>query len=438
MTPLELGIVLLGVLIVTLAFGMPVGVGMILIGGLGFVELATWDALFGFLKDSTYSRLSSYSLSVIPLFLLMGEFATHSGFSRALYRAANAWMGHWRGGLAIASIGGCAGFGAICGSSVATAATMARVALPEMRRYGYSGALATGSLAAGGTLGILIPPSIVLLIYAILVEQSIGALFLAAFVPGILATLLYMVTIAIVVRLDPEAGPAGEKADWQERIASLHGVWPVVVIFLVVILGIYFGWFTPTEGAAIGAFTTGVLAFITRGLDYKGFLDVLLSTAKTSAACYLILIGAEVYGAFLARSELPFRAAELVQSASLSPMAVVVAILVIYLILGCVMDALSMILLTIPVFFPVVVQLDIGMTPDQIAVWFGIIALMVVEVGLITPPMGLNVFVINSLAEDVPITQSFKGVIPFLMSDAVRIALVVMFPGLCLWLPGMW
>ena len=212
----------------------------------------------------------------------------------------------------------------------------------------------------------------------------------------------------------------------------------MVVIFLVVILGIYFGWFTPTEGAAIGAFTTGVLAFITRGLDYKGFLDVLLSTAKTSAACYLILIGAEVYGAFLARSELPFRAAELVQSASLSPMAVVVAILVIYLILGCVMDALSMILLTIPVFFTMVVQLDIGMTPDQIAVWFGIIALMVVEVGLITPPMGLNVFVINSMAEDVPITQSFKGVIPFLMSDAVRIALVVMFPGLCLWLPGMW
>lgn len=437
MTPIELGIGALFLLILSIAIGVPVGIGMIVVGGAGFALLASPQALFAFLNDAAFGRVSNYSLMVIPMFLLMGELATHAGLSRSLFRAANAWLGHMRGGLAFAAIGACAGFGAICGSSVATGATMARVSLPEMKRYGYLPRLSTGALAAGGTLGILIPPSIVLIIYALLVEQSIGNLFLAAFVPGILAALMYIGAIAVYVRLHPNAGPAGERQSWRERLDSLVGVAPVAFIFFVVIFGIYLGWFTPTEGAAVGAFTTGVIAWI-NGLRLKGFIEVILGTAKISGACYLILIGAEIYNAFLARSEIPFKAADLVASMNLGAVEVVIAMLLIYLVLGCLMDALSMILLTIPVFYPVVIGLDLGMTPDQIAVWFGILALICVEVGLITPPLGLNVFVINSLAPEVPITETFRGVVPFLIADFIRVALLLAFPVLTLWLPGLW
>jgi tripartite ATP-independent transporter DctM subunit len=351
-----------------------------------------------------------------------------------LFRAANVWLGHRRGGIAMATVGGCAAFGAICGSSLATAATMAQVALPEMRRYGYSGALATGTLAAGGTLGILIPPSVILVVYAILTEQNIAKLFIAAFVPGIIAALGYIAAIALFVRIDPQAGPAGERASGRERLLSLVETWPVILIFLLVIGGIYAGWFTPTEGAAVGAFSTGALAFVRGGMRLAGLIECLKGTAETTAMIFLILLGAALYNAFLALTRMPIDAAAMIGASGLSPMWVIAAILLLYLALGCLMDSLSMILLTIPIFFPIVMGLDFGLDPEETAIWFGIIALVVVEVGLITPPVGMNVFVINSMAGDVPMLESFRGVMPFLASDIIRVVLLVALPAISLFL----
>ncbi len=434
MTGVDLGVAMIVALVVLMALRMPIAVAMLVTGMVGYVALSGWTPLIAYLKTGPYFRVSSYSLSVVPLFLLMGQFATHAGLSRALFAAAHAWVGHRRGGLAMAAVGGCAGFGAICGSSLATAATMARVALPEMRRYRYSGALATGALAAGGTLGILIPPSVVLVIYAILTEQSIGKMFVAAIVPGALAALGYVAAIAVYVRLDPEAGPATRRASFRERLASLAEVWTVVVIFALVVVGIYRGWFTPTEGAAIGAFGTGVLAVTHGRMRLDGLIECLYGTAQTTGMIFLILIGAELFNAFLALSHMPDAAARLIVGSGLPPLAVIGAMLVFYLVLGCVMDSLSMILLTIPVFFPIVAGLDLGMAGEDAAIWFGILTLVVVEVGLITPPVGLNVFVINALARDVPMRETFKGVAPFLISDGLRIAALFAFPTLSLWL----
>ena len=434
MSGVELGIVIFVVLIALLALRMPIGVAMLVTGMAGYVLASGWAPLIAFLKTGPYYRVSSYSLSVIPLFLLMGQFATQAGLSRALFRAANAWLGHRPGGLAMAAVGGCAGFGAICGSSLATAATMARVALPEMRRYHYSGALATGALAAGGALGILIPPSVVLVIYAILTEQSIGKMFLAAFVPGGLAALGYVAAIAIYVRRDPAAGPAGERADGRARVAALLDVWSVVLIFALVIVGIYRGWFTPTEGAAVGAFGTGALALTYGRMRLAGLVECLYGTAQATAMIFLILLGADIFNAFLALTQLPVAFAEAIGASGLAPLTVLAAMLLFYLVLGCVMDSLSMILLTIPVFFPIIAGLDFGLGAEETAIWFGILTLIVVEVGLITPPIGLNVFVINALADGVPMRETFKGVVPFIVSDVVRIALLVAFPGITLWL----
>ena len=435
MSGVDLGVLMFAVLVLLLVLRMPIAVAMLVTGMVGYVMLSGWEPLINYLKTGPYYRVSSYSLSVIPLFLLMGQFAMHAGLSRALFGAANAWLGHRPGGLAMAAVGGCAGFGAICGSSLATAATMARVALPEMRRYGYSGALATGSLAAGGALGILIPPSVVLVIYAILTEQSIGKMFLAAFVPGGLAALGYMLAIAVYVRYRPDAGPAGMRSSLRQRLASLLDVWSVVLIFALVIIGIYRGWFTPTEGAAVGAFGTGALAVTYGRMRLAGLVECLFGTAQTTAMIFLILLGADIFNAFLALSQLPVVAAEAIGASGLEPFAVLAVMLVFYLALGCVMDSLSMILLTIPVFFPIIAGLDFGLGPDETAIWFGILALIVVEVGLITPPVGMNVFVINALADGVPMAETFKGVTPFLVSDVVRIALLVAFPGIALWLP---
>lgn len=435
MSGVDLGVLMFAVLVVLLVLRMPIGVAMLVTGMAGYVMLSGWEPLINYLKTGPYYRVSSYSLSVIPLFLLMGQFAMHAGLSRALFGAANAWLGHHPGGLAMAAVGGCAGFGAICGSSLATAATMARVALPEMRRYGYSGALATGSLAAGGALGILIPPSVVLVIYAILTEQSIGKMFLAAFVPGGLAALGYMLAIAVYVRYRPDAGPAGMRSSMRQRLASLLDVWSVVLIFALVIIGIYRGWFTPTEGAAVGAFGTGALAVTYGRMRLAGLVECLFGTAQTTAMIFLILLGADIFNSFLALSQLPVAAAEAIGASGLEPFAVLAVILVFYLALGCVMDSLSMILLTIPVFFPIIAGLDFGLGSEETAIWFGILALIVVEVGLITPPVGMNVFVINALADGVPMAETFKGVTPFLVSDVVRIALLVAFPGIALWLP---
>jgi len=430
----EAGLVGFAVLLFLIALRMPIGVAMLLVGLVGYVVLSGWLPLIGYLNTAPYYRFASYDLSIVPMFLLMSQFATRAGMSEALFRAANVWIGHRRGGMAMASIGACAGFGAICGSSLATAATMAHVALPEMRRYGYSGSLATGSLAAGGTLGVLIPPSVILVIYAILTEQNIAKMFIAALIPGLIAVVGYMAAIAVYVRIDPTAGPAGARADIPEKLASLRETWPVILIFLLVVGGIYLGWFTPTEGAAVGAVGTGALAVLHGGMRLKGLVDCLFGTAEATAMIFLIILGADFFNSFLALSRLPMEAASWAGGLDLAPVWVLAAMLLLYFVLGCVMDSLSMILLTIPVFFPMLMQLDFGLGPEETAIWFGIIALVVVEVGLITPPVGLNVFIINAIARDVPMLESFKGVLPFLASDAVRIVLLVAFPVLSLWL----
>jgi C4-dicarboxylate transporter, DctM subunit len=435
MSDLEIGLAGLVALIALLAVRVPIGVAMLAVGMTGYASIAGTTALLSFLKTETYWRFSSIDLSVVPLFILMGQFAAKAGLSRALFAAANAWLGHFRGGIAMAALGGCAGFSTISGSSLATAATMGQVALPELRRYRYSGSLATGALAAGGTLGILIPPSIVLIIYAIMVEASVVQLFQAAFIPGILAALGYILTVAIVVRVVPDAGPAGPRASRRERIRSLIDIWPVLLIFVLVMGGIYLGLFTPTEGAGVGAIGTFLVAITQGGMRWKGCVDALLGTAQTTGFIFLILLGAALFNAFLGFSQLPLRASEMFQQSGLPPMVILLLMIVLYLILGCIMDSLSMVLLTVPIFWPIIAGLDFGLQGDDLKVWFGIISLIVVEVGLITPPVGLNVFVIHSLAKDVPMIETFKGVLPFLASDAVRVVLIVSFPLITLILP---
>lgn len=435
MTGLEIGLIGFVVLLGLLAVRIPIGVAMLSVGLVGYVSIAGPTALLSYLKTETYWRFSTFDLSVVPLFILMGQFAAKAGLSQALFRAANVWLGHHRGGIAMAAVGGCGGFGAITGSSLATAATMGQVALPELRRYNYSGALATGALAAGGTLGILIPPSVVLIIYAVMVEANVATLFQAAFLPGILAALGYILAIAIVVRINPEAGPAGERQPLGVRIRALYDIWPVLVIFILVMGGIYAGFFTPTEGAGVGAIGTFLIAITNGGMRLKGFIDALLGTAQTTAMIFLILLGAAIFNAFLGFSQLPILAADYFQNVQLSPYIVLLGMILLYILMGFVMDSLSMILLTVPIFWPIVAGLDFAMDPEEQKLWFGIITLIVVEVGLITPPVGLNVFVINSLARDIPMIETFKGVIPFLISDAVRVALIITLPIITLILP---
>ncbi len=423
-------------LMALLVVRVPIGIAMFVAGAGGYWFLTGDSApLLNSLKQTAYARLSNYDIVVIPLFLLMGQFATHGGLSKALFRFVAAFMGHWRGGVAMASIGACAGFGAICGSSLATAATMGQVALPELKRFGYSGSLATGCLAAGGTLGIMIPPSVPLVIYAILTQESIGKLFMAAVLPGIIAMIGYMLVVQIMVRVNPACGPAGPVVPWRERFKALAEVAPVLGVFLVVIVGIYGGWANPTEAAAIGAAACGVLAITNGGLRLPGLLACALSTAQATAMIYLVLLGADMLNAALALSQMPVELAAWVQAQALSPMLVMVVILLIYIFLGCVMDSLAMILLTIPIFYPVVMGLDFyGLSATDKSIWFGILALMVVEIGLVHPPLGMNLFIIQKLSKDVPYLETAKGVMPFLASDLLRIVLLVLAPGLCLWL----
>jgi tripartite ATP-independent transporter DctM subunit len=433
---LTIGIIGFCALFVIIALRVPIGVAMLSIGMAGYVTIAGIGPLLSFLKLEMYWRFSSFDFSVIPLFLMMGNFATRAGVTQALFRAVAALIGHLRGGLAMAAIGGCALFGTISGSSLATAAMMGQVSLPELRRYKYAAPFATGALAAGGTLGALIPPSIPLIIYAIIVEGNIVQLFQAAFVPGILATIGYLIVISIVVRVDPKAGPAGERSTPAERWMALREIWTVLLVFFVVMGGIYSGIFTPTEGAGVGAAGMFLVAVFYGGMRLDGFLDSLYETAQTSALIFLILLGAGVFNAFLGFSQLPNWAADLFQNSGLSPLVVLFGMIVLYLFLGCIMDSLAMILITIPIFWPIVAALEFGLTdPDDLKLWFGIIVLMVVEIGLITPPVGLNVYVIHSLAKDVPMIDTFRGVVPFLLSDIVRLALVVFLPTMSLFLP---
>jgi C4-dicarboxylate transporter DctM subunit len=435
MSDLAIGGVGFAALFLLIALRVPIGVAMISVGMVGYVSVAGITPLLSFLKTETYWRFSSFDFSVIPLFLMMGNFANRAGVTTALFRAASAFIGHFRGGLAMAAIGGCAGFGTISGSSLATAAMMGQVSLPELRRYKYRASFATGCLAAGGTLGALIPPSIPLIIYAIMVEGNIVQLFQAAAIPGVLAAIFYCIVIGIVVRLDPAAGPAAPRTSVREKLAALRDVWTVILVFAVVMGGIYTGAFTPTEGAGIGAVGMALIAVFYGGMRWKGFLDTMYETALTSAMIFVILLGAGVLNAFLGFSQLPNWTAELFEHSGLPPLVVVLGMIILYLFLGCVMDSLAMILITIPIFWPIIAALDFGFPVDDVKLWYGIIILMVVEIGLITPPVGLNVFVINSLAKDVPMIDTFRGVMPFLMADMVRLSLVVLVPTVTLLLP---
>jgi C4-dicarboxylate transporter, DctM subunit len=433
MDPIWLAAASFPVLLVLIFLRVPIGLSMLVVGLLGSWQVyGSVAPLLNQMKNLAYSQFSSHSLSIVPLFLLMGQFATLGGMSQALFKAAEAFIGHRKGGVGMAAIGACAGFGAICGSSLATAATMGQVALPELKRAGYAGSLSAGLLAAGGTLGILIPPSIVLVIYAILAEQNIAKLFAAAFIPGILAALGYMLVINIVVRINPKLAGDVPPMPWPERWKALAAVWPVIIIFVVVVGGIYSGLFTPTEGAAVGAVATGLLAWLRGGLSRKRLQEAFESTAGGTAMVFMIVLGAAAYNTFLALSQLPQELAGWVGGQGFSPYMVLSAILVFYLIFGCVMDSLSMILLTIPIFFPMVSGLDFGLTPEETAIWFGILVLITVEVGLITPPVGMNLFVIQSMAPDISIRDTYRGVWPFVVSDLLRVVLLVLVPGITL------
>ncbi|KAA0916287.1 TRAP transporter large permease [Aquicoccus porphyridii] len=435
MTSLEIGLTSFPVLLLLIFLRVPIGLAMFLVGlfGLYFVTDG-WNMALSRLKTETYSTFSSYSLSIVPMFLLMGHFATLGGMSTALFKAAESWLGHKRGGVAMAAVGACAGFGSICGSSLATAATMGQVALPELRRYGYSGGFSTATLAAGGTLGILIPPSVILVIYAILTEQNIAKLFLAAFIPGILAAIGYIITISIYVRIHPDSAGTREPIHYAERFRALADVWPVLLVFLLVVGGIYLGWFTPTEGAAVGAAGTGLIALVNRGLNFSTLIESFLATGRSTAMIFFIVLGAAFYNGFLALTQVPQELAQYVTSLGYSPWVVLAIILSLYLVFGCVMDSLSMILLTVPIFFPIISQLDFGLTFEETAIWFGIIVLIVVEVGLITPPVGMNLFVINSMDRTTPMVETYKAVTYFVASDIVRVIILVAFPSITLFL----
>ena len=426
------GIVLLFGLIVVRA---PIAYAMILVGIAGTSAISGPAVLLNQLKDLAYAQFSNYDLSVLPMFVLMGGLASRCGLSRDLFRAANAWLGRFRGGVAMAAVVACAGFGALCGSSTATASTMGQVALPELRRYRFSPALATGAIAAGGTLGILIPPSVALIVYAVIVETNIVTLFAAALVPGVLAMLFFMLTVAIYVRAVPGSGPEGRAVARSELAAASVAVIPVVVIFGIVIGGIYAGIYSPTAAASIGVALVGLYGFALGRLSLSQLLDALLETARTSGMIFLILFGAELLKIFMARAGLPQSVASFLHSSGLSPYETLGLVIIVFLVFGCLMDSLSMVILAIPFFWPVVAGLDFRLGPDETKIWFGIIILVTVELGLITPPVGLNVFIIKALAPDIPMRQTFKGVLPFLASELVRIALLVAFPAISLLLP---
>jgi C4-dicarboxylate transporter, DctM subunit len=434
MSAIQLSLLIFGSMLGLMALRTPIAIAMFGAGTLGYLLQTGWGAYSNFLNSLAFARFANYDLSVIPLFILMGHFATQGGISKALFKFAAAVMGRFRGGLAMAAVLASAAFGSICGSSVATAATITGVALPEMKRHGYSGRLSTGTLAAGGTLGILIPPSVPLVIYAILAEQNIAKLFAAAMVPGIIAMLGYMVAIAIYVRLVPGHAPEVDEDREAMTAESFLGILPIAVIFLIVFGGIYGGLFTPTEGAAVGAAATFVAALLKREITWAKFKHCFYATAESSAMIFLIFLGADVMNASLTLTQIPSQLAAVINSWGLAPLVVVSAILLFYVVLGAVMDELSMILLTVPIFFPLIMGMDFGMSKEYTAIWFGIMVLMTVGFGMLAPPVGLNVYVVNGMAKDVPMAESYKGVMPFLISDTIRTVLLLLFPGISLFL----
>jgi C4-dicarboxylate transporter DctM subunit len=409
---------------------VPVGMAMGLVGVSGYAYIAGPGPALKLIGQSSMRTVTDYTFGVIPMFMLMGAFVSVSGVSKELFRAANAFIGHMRGGLGVATVLACGGFAAICGSSVATAATFSSVAYPEMRRFGYPQSFSTGVIAAGGTLGAMLPPSTVLAVYAILTQQDIGKLFMAGIVPGLLAMLLYVITIMIIVRVKPDLLPRGEQKSWGERFSGLKDVWAPLVLFMFVIGGLYGGFFTPTEAGGVGASGAFLLGVLRGKLDRAGIREALLSATRTSAAVFTVLIGALLFGYFLTITQVPQKLTEMLTGLGVGRYGVLALIMVMYLVLGCLMDAMAMIILTVPIIFPVIVQL--GFDP----IWFGVIIVMTVELGLIHPPVGMNVFVIKSVVKDVSFTTIFKGVIPFVVTDLFRLVILISFPAIALWLPS--
>ncbi len=435
MSSFGLGLTLFGAMLALMILRVPLSVSMFVPGAVGYWLLAGDAALLNHLKGATYARFSNYELSVIPLFILMGQFATQGGLSRSLFKFASSLIGHLRGGVAMAAIVACALFGAVCGSSVATAATLAQVALPEMRRLNYSGRLSTATLAVGGTLGILIPPSVPLVVYAILTETNIAKLFMAAFIPGIIAAIGYCIVIAITVSLRPELGPAQPRVPTAERLGAFLEIWPIAAVFVLVFGGIYGGFFTPTEGAAVGAAGTFAAALMRRELNLQAIGRSFLGTAVTCGMIFMVFLGADMLNGALALSQMPRQLADWVTQIGWPPLAIVAVIIAMYIVMGFFMDELATLILTIPVIFPAIMGLELwGLEHTEKAIWFGILMLMVVQIGLVHPPVGLNIMVINNLARDVPMMETFKGVIPFLVSDFLRVILLFLFPVVSLYL----
>jgi len=437
-TGAQLGVMLFIAMLLLMALRVPIAAAMFIPGVVGYWLLTDTANTINFLKGNAVARLTVYELSVIPLFLLMGQFASQGGLSRDLFRAAAAVVGHVRGGLAMAAVLSAGAFGAVCGSSVATSATITQVAYPEMRKLGYGGRLSTAALASGGTLGILIPPSVPLVVYAILTEQNIAKLFAAAIVPGLLAMFGYVMVVWLFARARPDQAPQSLRLNWQERVRALWSIWPISLIFIIVFGGIYGGLFSPTEGAGVGAVLTLLAGLAKRELKIPGIRTSLVSTAETTGMVFMIFLGADMMNASLALTEMPKHVAEWVAALPLPELSIVGAVLLLYILLGCVMDELSMLLLTLPVIFPAVMGLDLwGLTYESKALWFGILLLMTVSFGLIAPPIGLNVYVVNSLAKDVPMTETYKGLVPFLVWDAARMLTLLFFPIICLGLVGL-
>jgi tripartite ATP-independent transporter DctM subunit len=430
MSPTVTGIIGIGVLLIVLFSRIPIGLGMALVGFAGFAFISGMGPALGVLRQVPFEIFSEYNLSVVPLFILMGSFSMTAGLSEDLYRVAYRWLGHLKGGLSMATVGACAFFAAISGSSVATAATMATVALPEMRRYKYAPSLATGSIAAGGSIGILIPPSVILIIYGVIAEQSIGKLFLAGFIPGVLEAVFYIFTIVVLVQFNPNLGPRGPQTSLREKTKALVGVWEVVLLFICVIGGIYAGVFTPTEAAGVGAFGAFFFALIRKRLTWPNFKESVSDTTKNTGMVFIIILGAMILGYFLSITQLPFEMASFIAELPVNRYIILVCILLLLAMLGCIMDSMAIVLLTVPIFFPVIMHLNFD------PIWFGILVVRVTEMGLITPPVGINVYIIKGISNE-PMGTIFRGVFPFIIADILHIALLMAVPQVTLFLPGM-
>jgi len=431
MSPTEISLLGIGLLLVLLVSSMPVGLAMALAGVAGFALMTSPEAAMNMASAEFFGTFGKYDLSTIPLFILMGQVAFHTGISKGLFNAAYHWVGHWRGGLAMSSVAACAAFGAICGSGPATAATMAAVALPEMRRYKYNMELATGCIAAGGSLGMMIPPSIVFIVYAVLTQQSIGQLFIAGVAPGIMTAILFCLAIYWVCRRRPEMGPAGEISTWRERLASLKDIFETLLIFVAVMGSMFAGYCTATEAAAIGAAATLIVGYFKKRLSWATLKQCLWETLRTSCMVILIVAGALIFGRFLAVTHTPAALAQWIGGLALPPWGIMAAILLFYLVAGCFVDALALNLLTIPIFYPVVTALGYDL------VWFGVVIVLVTQMGVITPPVGVNAYVVSGMARDVPLPLIFKGAIPFLVCLVIVAAVLIALPKTVLFLPSL-